>query len=161
MTVRLGKIAELKEQRGTLVGHYLLARDDDTYKCTCGEEFGPDENLFFAHMDDLMGQGEAKMHAAHSTPPEPHIGPLAVSASTLLEALHTKPTLFDLVKGDLDERDAKGWREHGRAMILSGDLDYVQEAYEEALDQAMYLKGEILKREQGHTCTCCGHVDKL
>lgn len=144
------------------MGHYLLSRDDGTYRCTCGAEFETNENEFFAHMDDLMKAGEAQME---QTMTQPHVGPLGVTAGQMLHALSTAPdttpTLFDLVKQDLDERDAKGWREHGKALILSGDTDYLKEAYEEELDKCVYLKGEILKRERGHTCTICGHKDKL
>src|SRR5689334_20911330 len=54
--------------------------------------------------------------------------------------------LFDLVKADLDKRNALGWATYRREMLPENDVDWLQNLYEELLDSCMYVKGELLKR---------------
>jgi hypothetical protein len=58
-----------------------------------------------------------------------------------------KATIFDLVKRDLDERDRKGWLEHGRPLAPDAYKDWLREAYDEALDLCVYLRGALAERE--------------
>jgi len=63
----------------------------------------------------------------------------------------TKLDLFYHVKKDLDGRNELGKRIHGKDLYHTDKYNFLQEAYEEVLDLAIYLKGEILKRrETGH-----------
>jgi hypothetical protein len=60
----------------------------------------------------------------------------------------TVPTIFDLVKADLDERDRNGWQRYGRKLLLPGaQKDRLREAYEEAMDLVVYLRGVLAERE--------------
>jgi hypothetical protein len=66
----------------------------------------------------------------------------------ILWRLIIKNDLFYHVKKDLDERNAIGKRIHGKDLFHTDSNNFLQEAYEEALDLSIYLKGEIFKRER-------------
>lgn len=56
--------------------------------------------------------------------------------------------VFEAVKADLDGRDAIGWAQNRRPLLANdGGRDWLQEAYEEALDMGVYLKGALMERE--------------
>jgi hypothetical protein len=55
-------------------------------------------------------------------------------------------TLFDLVKEDFDKRNAMGWANYKQELLPDDGRDWLQNAYEEALDLCVYLKGELVKR---------------
>lgn len=55
--------------------------------------------------------------------------------------------LFESVIDDLKKRDELGWKIYGRAMAPHDGRDSLQDAYEEVLDLAMYLKKAILERK--------------
>lgn len=55
--------------------------------------------------------------------------------------------VFAAVARDLAHRDAIGWANHRKRMLADDpERDWLQEAYEEALDMSAYLKAEILLR---------------
>ena len=54
--------------------------------------------------------------------------------------------LFDLVRKDLLEREQHGIRTYGKSISAGDGTDYLREAYEEVLDLALYLKGQIEER---------------
>ena len=58
------------------------------------------------------------------------------------------PAVVDLVKSDLDERDRVGTETYGVRLQPGNGRDALQDAYEEALDQALYLKQAIEERRR-------------
>ena len=68
---------------------------------------------------------------------------------TLHESNNRLPVdIFDQVKMDLDARNAKGYAIHSRVLDDTVEKDFLLEAYEEALDLSVYLRGELTKRER-------------
>jgi hypothetical protein len=58
--------------------------------------------------------------------------------------------VFLQVHDDLKKRDALGWKIHRKPLdARDPGIDFLQEAYEEALDLVVYLKGELLRRKIG------------
>ena len=55
--------------------------------------------------------------------------------------------IFDMVKADLDERDRKGHAEYGKQLRSHDGRDTLWDAYEEALDLAVYLRKMIAERD--------------
>lgn len=53
--------------------------------------------------------------------------------------------LFEEVKKDLDARNALGRQQYGRTMGPHDGRNSLRDAYEEALDLAMYLKKAIIE----------------
>jgi hypothetical protein len=58
----------------------------------------------------------------------------------------TEPTIFDLVRTDLEKRDRIGWDQHHRPLLAHDGQDSLREAYEEALDLAVYLRKALAER---------------
>jgi len=58
-----------------------------------------------------------------------------------------QPFVVDLVKADLDRRAEHGAVIYGTRLQPHNGRDALQDAYEEALDLACYLKQEILERD--------------
>jgi hypothetical protein len=58
-------------------------------------------------------------------------------------------TIFDKVISDLKGRDQLGHASYGGPMLPNDGRDSLVEAYEEALDLAMYLRKAIAERD-GH-----------
>ena len=55
--------------------------------------------------------------------------------------------VFEAVRHDLNTREAAGFREHGKPMRFDDPgRDWLQDAYEELLDGAMYLKAQLMLR---------------
>jgi hypothetical protein len=63
--------------------------------------------------------------------------------------LHTAApgTVWDLVVRDMHGRDALGMRKYGRPLQPHDGRDTLQDAYEEALDLAVYLRKAMLERD--------------
>ncbi len=61
----------------------------------------------------------------------------------------TATGVFKAVAQDLTQRDAIGASQHGGRELdaLEPGRDWLQEAYEECLDMAVYLKAEMLRRD--------------
>lgn len=57
------------------------------------------------------------------------------------------PSIHDLVIRDLEERKAQGARKYGRALQAYNGRDAVQDALEEAMDLAVYLRQLLEERE--------------
>jgi hypothetical protein len=55
--------------------------------------------------------------------------------------------VFAAVQKDLKARDAIGWKNHRVALDWRYNKNWLQEAYEECLDMAVYLKAELMRRE--------------
>lgn len=60
----------------------------------------------------------------------------------------TGPPIVDLVKQDLELRKQVGIETYGRPLQANNGRDALQDAYEEALDLACYLKQAIEERQQ-------------
>ncbi|MFC9514604.1 hypothetical protein ACFTSD_02630 [Nocardiaceae bacterium NPDC056970] len=58
----------------------------------------------------------------------------------------TSEAMHALVKADLDARAAVGLAEYGTPLLANNGRDALQDAYEEALDLACYLKQAIVER---------------
>lgn len=57
--------------------------------------------------------------------------------------------IWDLVIEDMRKRDQAGRQRYGTPLQINNGRDHLQDAYEEALDLAVYLRQEIEKRRQG------------
>ena len=55
-------------------------------------------------------------------------------------------SLFELVKQDLDDRNELGKLQYGKELVSDDKRDFLIEAYQEALDMVIYLKGALLQR---------------
>lgn len=56
--------------------------------------------------------------------------------------------ICNLIVDDLKLREALGLRKYRRTLADAGGRDWLQEAYEEVLDVAFYLRKEIEERKQ-------------
>ena len=54
--------------------------------------------------------------------------------------------IFRLVHADIDERERLGYVTYGGPLLAFNGRDALQDAYEEAIDQAMYLRQAIEER---------------
>ena len=57
-----------------------------------------------------------------------------------------KPDIATLVKDDIEKRVQKGEKEYGERLTTFNGRNSLQDAYEEALDMAMYLKQAIIEK---------------
>lgn len=57
------------------------------------------------------------------------------------------PAIWDLVVTDMQKRDAQGTSSYGKRLFANDGRDTLRDAYEEALDLAVYLKKAILERD--------------
>jgi hypothetical protein len=55
--------------------------------------------------------------------------------------------VFALVHDDLEARNRVGYREHGEPLRTNNGRDALWDAYEEALDLAVYLRQAIWERD--------------
>jgi hypothetical protein len=74
------------------------------------------------------------------------LGGTGASPGTPVAQPQAQPTIFDLVKRDLDERDRRGYEQHRVALTAGRGYDWLQQAYEEALDLCVYLRGALTER---------------
>lgn len=58
------------------------------------------------------------------------------------------PAIWDLVIEDMRERDATGTRKYGRRLSDNDGRDALVDAYQEALDLAVYLRKAIEERRR-------------
>ena len=55
--------------------------------------------------------------------------------------------VFEAVEADLEERNMLGWANHNKPLLANDPArDWLQEAYEEMLDAAVYLKAALMRR---------------
>ena len=64
-----------------------------------------------------------------------------------LPVVNDRPYIQDLVIADIEERKSHGIRKYGTALQSGNGRNMLQDAYEEALDLAIYLRGAL--DEQG------------
>ena len=57
------------------------------------------------------------------------------------------PASWDLVLADMAKRDAEGLRKYGTRLQPHNGRDQLQDAYEEALDLAVYLRTALYERD--------------
>ena len=60
---------------------------------------------------------------------------------------NSKPAVWDLVVADMRERDAEGRRKYGVPLQPGNGRDPLVDAYQEALDLAVYLRQAIAERD--------------
>lgn len=58
------------------------------------------------------------------------------------------PALWDLVVQDMKERDSFGERKYTKRLQAHNGRDFLADAYQEALDLAVYLRGAIYERDK-------------
>jgi hypothetical protein len=63
------------------------------------------------------------------------------------ERAMSRESIFPLVHADLDSRNQLGWQRHAKPLLANDGRDSLREAYEEALDLAVYLRMAIAERE--------------
>ena len=59
------------------------------------------------------------------------------------------PAVWDLVIADMQERDRIGTEKYGTRLQPHNGRDFLVDAYQEALDLVVYLRGEICQRKHG------------
>ena len=57
------------------------------------------------------------------------------------------PAIWDLVVADMHERDNSGYEKYGRRLRAHNGRDVLVDAYQEALDLAVYLRQAIFERD--------------
>jgi len=60
---------------------------------------------------------------------------------------NTEPAVWDLVLIDMIERDSEGFRKYGTRLQPHNGRDVLTDAYQEALDLAVYLRQAIYERD--------------
>lgn len=66
--------------------------------------------------------------------------------------------IWNLVISDMKHRDEMGTAKYGKPLTLHDGRRTLQDAYEEALDLAVYLKKAILEETENTDNLCkCGH----
>ena len=72
--------------------------------------------------------------------------------SSVCASAHTRGysgwTVCDMVVSDVHMRRVKGQERYGQPVDWNDGRDYLQEAYEEALDMCVYLRALIAKRDE-------------
>jgi len=63
-----------------------------------------------------------------------------------LPVVNDRPFVQDLVIADIEERKQHGIRKYGTALQSGNGRDMLLDAYEEALDLAIYLRGALDER---------------
>jgi len=61
---------------------------------------------------------------------------------------NTKPAVWDLVISDMHERDEVGRHRYGTPLQPDNGRDALVDAYQEALDLAVYLRQAIYERDK-------------
>lgn len=89
-----------------------------------------------AHQVATFYRGE--LEALKSTPNKPEPAPKEGNGHAI----------WDLVIADMKERDAMGERKYGRRLRARDGRDHLVDAYQEALDLAVYLRQEIEERKK-------------
>lgn len=64
-----------------------------------------------------------------------------------LPVVNARPFVQDLVMADIEERRQFGIRKYGTALQAGNGRDMLRDAYEEALDLVIYLRGAIEERD--------------
>jgi len=59
-----------------------------------------------------------------------------------------RPAVWDLVLADIAERDRYGERKYHTRLQPFNGRDYLRDAYDEALDLVVYLRGALYERDE-------------
>lgn len=62
--------------------------------------------------------------------------------------MSVNPPVWHFVVADMLARNALGTERYGKPLFVDNDRDHLQDAYEEALDLAVYLRAEIERRKE-------------
>jgi hypothetical protein len=89
---------------------------------------------------------DARYEPVPSTEPEPT--PVRVIADQPPPVPNDGPALWDLVLADMRERHQIGIQRYGTALQANNGRDMLVDAYQEILDLAVYLRGEIEERRR-------------
>lgn len=81
---------------------------------------------------------------AKVTRPYPDMG---VEGDGPLDTIQLRPAIWDLVVTDIGQRDAKGVETYGTRLRGFNGRDALRDAYEEALDLAVYLRQAMYERD--------------
>lgn len=71
-----------------------------------------------------------------------------------------KAAIWDLVIEDMRQRDALGCRRYGKRLTANNGRDALRDAYEEALDLAVYLRQAIQERDESLSTTSSNENEK-
>lgn len=110
-----------------------------------------------AHVESLESQKHARRRVAAAATPEEVAGMKAYRetkfkrvAGDIVEGEPRRLNTHDVflsVYEDIKQRNELGWAQHAKPLNVDDKslLKWLEEAYEETLDKAVYLKGAILK----------------
>lgn len=70
-------------------------------------------------------------------------------------AHNDKPAVWSLVMRDMTERDIFGAEKYGTRLQSGNGRDFLLDAYQEALDLVVYLRGAIYERDEMATAKDC------
>jgi hypothetical protein len=76
-----------------------------------------------------------------------HPAKVAVATDQPAPVANSLPAAWDLVMADMRERDRFGQDKYGVRLQPSNGRDFLADAYQEALDLAVYLRGAIYERD--------------
>lgn len=111
----------------------------------------PTANLGRKSLDDCTpGEWDAASTAFRaSLKPQPNrLEPgVAVATDQPVPVPNSLPAAWDLVMADMRERDRFGEDKYGVRLQPSNGRDFLADAYQEALDLAVYLRGAIYERD--------------
>lgn len=109
-----------------------MPSDHDTYEnrtCGCGE--GPmTYGTWVEHQDEVSDVSTQDEHA------QPMLLP------------NDRPSIQDLVRADLNKREQIGIQRYGTKLQAHNGRDMLRDAYEEAMDLTVYLRGVIAERDE-------------
>lgn len=107
-------------------------RDTHCFRCTAGTFVYPD-NMSYA---EALRQFELDV-ADKESYVKPELPPTQ----------NNNPAVWDLVVNDMLERDKEGRRKYGTPLQPHNGRDVLVDAYQEALDLAVYLRQAIYERD--------------
>ena len=75
-------------------------------------------------------------------------GPAEKEPQPIRTGMPEQEDVFPKVHSDLEEREAYGMKEYGGPLVTNDGRNNLWDAYQESLDLAVYLRKEIMEREQ-------------
>ncbi len=134
----------------------MLKRDELRDPQSCLNRAGEDEMTFVLLGRDVAASAairawiSERIRLGKNRPDDPQIAEAAAAADAMSanrEAETANQDIFDLVIADLRERDRIGWAQHNRPLRPHDGRNSLRDAYEEALDQAVYLRKALAEWE--------------
>lgn len=92
--------------------------------------------------DCTVGEWTAASAAFYAKHPK-----IALATDQPMPTANALPAAWDLVMADMRERDRFGKEKYGVRLQPSNGRDFLADAYQEALDLAVYLRGAIYERD--------------